>query len=111
MNGLLALDRCDVHATVVLVNNDGGGTSHMLPTEDHDTLEEQFRTPHGLDFAPTGELYDLAFRRVPDRAAFVDAFEESVDSDGTQVIEIQFDAEESHDIRDELQRTVQAALK
>lgn len=32
-NGLLALDRCDVDATVVLINNDGGGIFHELPIE------------------------------------------------------------------------------
>jgi len=110
MNGLLALGRCGVDATIVLIDNDGGGIFHMLPIEDHDTFEEQFKTPHGLDFEPTGELYDLTFERVPDRAAFADAFEASVGSDGTQVLAVTFDAETSHDRRERLQRRVVDAI-
>ncbi|WP_276272019.1 2-succinyl-5-enolpyruvyl-6-hydroxy-3-cyclohexene-1-carboxylic-acid synthase [Haloarcula litorea] len=100
MNGLLALERCGVDATVVLVNNDGGGIFHRLPIEDHPTFEEQFRTPHGLDFAPTGDIYDLAFRRATDREAFTEAFTASVSGEGTQVVEVPFDAGASHDRRD-----------
>ena len=110
MNGLLALARCDVDATIVLVDNDGGGIFHMLPIEDHDTFESQFRTPHGLDFEPTGDLYGLDFQRVPDRAAFLDAFEHSVGHEGTQVLSVEFDAEDSHARRDALQRQLAESL-
>ncbi|WP_135303292.1 2-succinyl-5-enolpyruvyl-6-hydroxy-3-cyclohexene-1-carboxylic-acid synthase [Haloarcula amylovorans] len=110
MNGLLALGRCDVDATIVLVNNDGGGIFGILPIAEHDTFESQFRTPHGLDFGPTGDLYGLEFCRVENRAAFGDAFEKSVDSEGTQVIEIQFDARASHDRREELTERSRRAI-
>ncbi|WP_277541264.1 2-succinyl-5-enolpyruvyl-6-hydroxy-3-cyclohexene-1-carboxylic-acid synthase [Haloarcula laminariae] len=110
MNGLLALARCDVDATIVLVDNDGGGIFHMLPIEGHDTFEDQFRTPHGLDFEPTGDLYGLDFERVADRSAFVDAFESSVGSDGTQVLSLGFDAEASHERRERLQRRLAESL-
>jgi len=67
MNGLLAVARCDVDATVVLVNNDGGGIFHKLPIRSFDPpFTDQFKTPHGLDFEPTGDLYDVAFERVAD---------------------------------------------
>ena len=102
MNGLLALNRCDVDATIVLVDNDGGGIFHILPIEDHDTFGAQFKTPHGLDFGPTGALYDLEFVRVADRGAFVDAFASSVGSGGTQVLSVEFDAELSHARRETL---------
>ncbi|MDS0258741.1 2-succinyl-5-enolpyruvyl-6-hydroxy-3-cyclohexene-1-carboxylic-acid synthase [Haloarcula sp. S1CR25-12] len=110
MNGLLALGRCGVDATIVLVDNDGGGIFHMLPIEDHDTFESQFKTPHGLDFEPTGELYGLDFERVEGREGFVDAFEGSVGSEGTQVLSVAFDAEASHGRRDTLQRRLAEAL-
>jgi 2-succinyl-5-enolpyruvyl-6-hydroxy-3-cyclohexene-1-carboxylate synthase len=109
MNGLLALDRCGVDATVVLVNNDGGGIFHMLPIEEFDPpFTGQFRTPHGLDFEPTGELYDLEFRRVEDadREAFRDAYADSVERAGTQVIEVATDAEASHRTRERLRERV-----
>ncbi len=109
-NGLLALGRCGVDATVVLVNNDGGGIFHMLPIEEHDPpFTDQFRTPHGLDFSATGDLYDLAFERV-DAGGFRDAFRESVESDGTQVLEVRTDAERSHRRRERLQAELVADL-
>jgi len=105
-----ALARCGVDATIVLVDNDGGGIFHMLPIADHETFEPQFKTPHGLDFEPTGELYGLDFERVADRDAFVDAFERSVGSDGTQVLSVAFDAEASHTRRERLRQRVADGL-
>ncbi|MFC7137302.1 2-succinyl-5-enolpyruvyl-6-hydroxy-3-cyclohexene-1-carboxylic-acid synthase [Halobaculum litoreum] len=105
MNGLLALGRCDVDATVVVVNNDGGGIFHMLPIERFDPpFTGQFKTPHGLDFEPTGALYDLSFARVDgdDRETFRDRYRESVSSEGTEVIEVTSDAEASHRVREAL---------
>ncbi len=102
MNGLLALGRCGVDATIVLVNNDGGGIFHALPIESFDPpFTEQFRTPHGLEFEPTGNLYDLDFETVAP-AAFADRYREAVASSGTNVLEVRFDAGDSHDHRDEL---------
>jgi 2-succinyl-5-enolpyruvyl-6-hydroxy-3-cyclohexene-1-carboxylate synthase len=107
MNGLLALGRCDVDATIVLVNNDGGGIFHILPIEDFDPpFTEQFRTPHGLDFEPTKDLYDLSFERADGREAFADAFEASVGSVGTTIIEVGTDSETSHRFRERLHERV-----
>jgi 2-succinyl-5-enolpyruvyl-6-hydroxy-3-cyclohexene-1-carboxylate synthase len=103
MNGLLALSRCGVDATIALVDNDGGGIFHKLPIEEFDPpFTEQFRTPHGLDFAPTGDLYGLEFRRTPDRESFAEAFQESLDREGTQVLSVELDGEASHRVRERL---------
>ncbi|MFB6118403.1 2-succinyl-5-enolpyruvyl-6-hydroxy-3-cyclohexene-1-carboxylic-acid synthase [Halosegnis sp.] len=109
-NGLLAVDRFDLNATIVLVNNDGGGIFHLLPIEAHDTFEGYFRTPHGLDFAPSADLHGLEFARVGSREGFREAFTASVESEGTQVIEVTFDAAESHAIRERLQERVSEEL-
>ncbi|MFB6235759.1 MAG: 2-succinyl-5-enolpyruvyl-6-hydroxy-3-cyclohexene-1-carboxylic-acid synthase [Halopenitus sp.] len=115
MNGLLALDRCDVDATIVLINNDGGGIFHKLPVEEFEpTFTEQFKTPHGLDFEPTGELYDTEFTRVDARdqaepAAtqhLRDRYCEARDSEGSHVIEVLTDAEASHRTREALRDEV-----
>ncbi len=106
LTGLLAVDRCDVDATVVLINNDGGGIFHMLPIEDFEPpFTGQFKTPHGLDFEPTGDLFGLEFARV-DLDGFRDAYAESVASEGTQVIEVATDAESSHRVRERLRERV-----
>ncbi|SFS07409.1 2-succinyl-5-enolpyruvyl-6-hydroxy-3-cyclohexene-1-carboxylate synthase [Halomicrobium zhouii] len=107
MNGLLAVARCAVDATVVLVNNDGGGIFHKLPIESFDPpFTDQFKTPHGLDFESTGDLYDVGFERVADGDALVDAVSSSVGSAGTQVIEVTTDAAESHRHRERLHERV-----
>ncbi|MFQ3318778.1 MAG: 2-succinyl-5-enolpyruvyl-6-hydroxy-3-cyclohexene-1-carboxylate synthase [Natronomonas sp.] len=106
MNGLLAVSRCGVDATIVCINNDGGGIFHVLPIEEHETFEEWFRTPHGLEFEHSADLYDLEFARVTDRETFRDRYAESVASDGTQVIEMVTDSERSHDDRRALQERV-----
>ncbi|WP_137286946.1 2-succinyl-5-enolpyruvyl-6-hydroxy-3-cyclohexene-1-carboxylic-acid synthase [Halorussus salinisoli] len=112
MNGLLAVQRCDVDATVVEINNDGGGIFHMLPIEEFDPpFTEQFRTPHGLDYEFTGDLYGLDFVRVADLPAFRSAFRESVESEGTQVIEVTTDGEESHRFRESLDERVASGFR
>jgi 2-succinyl-5-enolpyruvyl-6-hydroxy-3-cyclohexene-1-carboxylate synthase len=110
-NGLLALDRFDLEATIVLVNNDGGGIFHMLPIEEFEPpFTSHFKTPHGLDFEATESIYGLEFERVSGLKSFASAFEASVRADGTQVIEVQTDAETSHRIREAIASRVAACL-
>ncbi|ELZ98956.1 2-succinyl-6-hydroxy-2,4-cyclohexadiene-1-carboxylate synthase [Haloferax mucosum ATCC BAA-1512] len=110
MNGLLALGRLGVDATIVLVNNDGGGIFHMLPIEEYEPpFTDQFKTPHGLEFEATADLYDLSFDSVG-TDEFRDAYADAVASDGTDVIEVRTDAEDSHRVRDDLRERVVEAL-
>jgi 2-succinyl-5-enolpyruvyl-6-hydroxy-3-cyclohexene-1-carboxylate synthase len=108
--GLLSITRCGIDATIVLVNNDGGGIFHLLPIEEFDPpFTEQFETPHGLDFAPTGDLFGFEYTRVePD--SFPEAFARSVGRDGTQVIEVPFDSEASHRRREAIHDRVRSAV-
>ena len=106
MNGLLAVARAGVDATIVCLNNDGGGIFHLLPIEEHDSFETWFRTPHGLDFERSAELYDLAFARTDDREEFRELYTEAVGRDGTRVIEVTIDSERNHDSRRRLERAV-----
>ena len=109
MNGLLAAGRAGVDATIVLINNDGGGIFHLLPIAEFDPpFTEQFVTPHGLDFEPTGELYDLQFTRVEGvgRDTFRERYREASRSEGTHVIEVTSDADESHRVRTALERAL-----
>ena len=110
MNGLLALSRCGVDATIVLVDNDGGGIFHKLPVESFDPpCTEQFRTPHGLDFGPAGDIHEFAverFDRERGPVVFGDAFEASVHAPGTQVLSVELDGERSHRTREQLHERV-----
>ncbi|MFP8956259.1 2-succinyl-5-enolpyruvyl-6-hydroxy-3-cyclohexene-1-carboxylic-acid synthase [Natrialbaceae archaeon A-CW3] len=108
-NGLLALERCGVDATIVLLDNDGGGIFHLLPIESFDPpFTGQFKTPHGLEFDPLGELYGFEMVHV-EPTAFADAYIASLESPGTQVISVSFDAETSHRRREELEKQVREA--
>ena len=50
MNGLLAAKRLDLEATLVVMDNGGGGIFDFLPIAEHrDGYEELFATPTGLD--------------------------------------------------------------
>ena len=60
LNALVAAARLGVSATIVLVDNDGGGIFSFLPQADADEpgvglpthFEELFGTPHGTEFGP-----------------------------------------------------------
>ena len=65
MNGLLAARRYDIPATIVVVNNGGGGIFHFLPIAGHQTnFEDLYGTPHGLEFGSAAELYGLRYAKV-----------------------------------------------
>jgi 2-succinyl-5-enolpyruvyl-6-hydroxy-3-cyclohexene-1-carboxylate synthase len=112
-NGLLAIRRTDVEATVVVIDNDGGGIFHMLPIEAFDPpFTEQFRTPHGLEFEHAADLYDLSFARVDGPGeSFRERYREATTTDGSHVIVVETDAETSHRVREELEAATNEAVR
>ncbi|VTT88107.1 2-succinyl-5-enolpyruvyl-6-hydroxy-3-cyclohexene-1-carboxylic-acid synthase [Halorubrum sp. DM2] len=129
-NGLLAIDRCDVDATVVAINNDGGGIFHELPIEAFEPpFTESFKTPHGLAFEPLSELHGLEYARIDARPeALADRGEDSAEraaavaddlatavsraheAAGSHLIEVKTDAESSHRTRERLAAAVERAV-
>ncbi|WP_280585334.1 2-succinyl-5-enolpyruvyl-6-hydroxy-3-cyclohexene-1-carboxylic-acid synthase [Halorubrum sp. Boch-26] len=121
-NGLLAIDRCDVDATVVLINNDGGGIFHALPIESFEPeFTESFKTPHGIEFEPVADLHGLEYARVDARpeavadpaetaAELESACERAREADGSHLIEVRTDAESSHRTRERLAAAVEDAV-
>ena len=99
MNGLLAVHRCGVPITIVLINNDGGGIFNRLPIKDYEPeFTEYFITPHGLDFSHTAKLYGLDYIQIDARegqrearTAFREAFSEVVGSAKSTIIEVRTD--------------------
>src|SRR5205807_2565724 len=78
MNGLWAIGRHGVRATVVVCDNNGGGVFNFLPQVEHqDVFEEIFATPLGLDFAQIARLYGLVYSPVPERSGLEPAIEEA----------------------------------
>lgn len=62
MNGLWALRRHGLRATVVVLDNNGGGIFEFLPQAAHrDVFEEVFATPLGLRLEDVARLYGLSY--------------------------------------------------
>jgi 2-succinyl-5-enolpyruvyl-6-hydroxy-3-cyclohexene-1-carboxylate synthase len=114
-NGLLALPRNDLDATIIVVNNDGGGIFHLLPIEDHESFTEFFRTPLGVDLSHLAVMYGYEFGRVHAASdgldAFADLFDGAVSASGGHVIEVVIDGEASHRTREALQERVCEAVE
>ncbi len=92
LNGLLAAKRYPIDATIVLLNNDGGGIFSFLPqAANPDHFEQLFGTPTGLDFKPIVEAYGCGFERVENWADFRRAMEASLSTPGAQVVELRTD--------------------
>lgn len=89
LNGLLAAKQHQLHATIVLLQNDGGGIFSFLPqAQDQEHFEELFGTPHGLDFRPAAEMYGLSYQRPVCWEEFRTAIRQSLDSPGVTLIEV-----------------------
>ena len=89
MTGLLMAKHPEINATIVVVNNDGGGIFSFLPQAKYgDHFEEVYGTPHGLTFESVAELYGLDYTRVGDWGEFGEAAGRGVGTRGTSIIEV-----------------------
>lgn len=112
MNGLLAIGRCDVPVTIVLLNNAGGGIFHRLPISRFEpAFSDYFITAHGLDFSHAAQLYGLEYRRADDRPAFRRAFSEAVTGRGSTLIEVRTDALTDLRRREGIMARIRAAVE
>ncbi len=111
MNGLLAIRRCGVPITLVLLNNDGGGIFQRLPVREIEpAFRDYFLTPHGLDFAQAAAMYSLQYIRADDRDSFRQAFAEAVNSGDSALIEVRTDALHDLQRRAEIMRAISTSL-
>ena len=79
MNGLWALQRHGIHATIVVCDNNGGGVFNFLPQAEHqDLFEEIFATPLGLDLSQMARLYGLVYSPVSDRGGLEPAIADAM---------------------------------
>jgi 2-succinyl-5-enolpyruvyl-6-hydroxy-3-cyclohexene-1-carboxylate synthase len=109
MNGLLTAGRFGLSATVVVLNNDGGGIFSFLPQAQQlegEQFEALFGTPIGLDVAGVAELYECAFERPRNWGAFQRAVSKSIAQPGVSIIEVVTDRQ--HNV--ELHRSISAAV-
>jgi 2-succinyl-5-enolpyruvyl-6-hydroxy-3-cyclohexene-1-carboxylate synthase len=89
LNGLLAAKLHGLKATVVLLNNDGGGIFSFMPqarVPDH--FEALFGTPTGLDFHFAAEMYGAGFARAEGWQAFRSLVRQGLTSGRLEVVEL-----------------------
>ncbi len=111
MNGLLAAKLHGLNATVILVNNDGGGIFSFLPQAAHpEHFEELFGTPHGLDFRPAAELYGASYHLTDGWDDFRRSVAGALKDPGLKIIEVRTDRARNVTLHREVWRAVSAAL-
>jgi 2-succinyl-5-enolpyruvyl-6-hydroxy-3-cyclohexene-1-carboxylate synthase len=93
MNGLLAAGDCN--ATLIIINNNGGGIFRYLPQAGLETLDRYWTTPTRLDFQHAAALYRLHFQRVTRAEEFERALDENLARPGVKLIEAVLDPQRS----------------
>jgi 2-succinyl-5-enolpyruvyl-6-hydroxy-3-cyclohexene-1-carboxylate synthase len=96
MNGLWALRRHGVRATLIVCDNNGGGVFNFLPQAQHtDVFEEIFATPLGLDFAQVARLYGLVYSPVTDRSGLEPAIADALSAQTSTMVVVKYKREDS----------------
>ena len=119
LNALVAARLHGLSATIVLVNNDGGGIFSFLPQAQPaaalpgsglpEHYEELFGTPHGIDLAPIVRALGGEHRLVTDRDLDA-AIRDSVVRPGVRVLELRTDRARNLELHRDLAATVRRAL-
>jgi len=112
LNGLLAAKLHQLRATIVLINNDGGGIFSFLPQAEHpEHFEMLFGTPIGLNFRAPVEMYGGRFRRVGSWEEFRAALRNSLESPGLDVVEVPTDRARNVVLHRATWRAISATLR
>jgi len=117
LNALAAAKLHGLAATIVLVNNDGGGIFSFLPQARADApgaglpehYEELFGTPHGIDFGPIVKALGGTHRPVGARGLRT-ALAESLVATGVSVLELRTERARNVELHREAAAAVAAAL-
>jgi len=117
LNALVAARLHGLSATIVLIDNDGGGIFSFLPQAATDApevglpdhYEELFGTPHGIDAGPIVTALGGEFR-VVGAATMRDALAESIGRPGVRVLGFRTDRARNVELHREAAATVVAAL-
>jgi 2-succinyl-5-enolpyruvyl-6-hydroxy-3-cyclohexene-1-carboxylate synthase len=112
LNGLLAAKRHGLRATIIVINNDGGGIFSFLPQGGcGDQVAEYFFTPHGLDFRGAAEMYGCVFTRVASWEQFRSAVSASLSQRQTTVIEVPSDRQRNLELHQRIWARAADALR
>jgi 2-succinyl-5-enolpyruvyl-6-hydroxy-3-cyclohexene-1-carboxylate synthase len=117
LGALAAAKLHDLSATIVLLNNDGGGIFSFLPQAAAEApsaglpahFEELFGTPHGVDFGPIVEALGARHRTVG-AGELRAALAESLATPGVDVLELRTERPRNVELHREAAEAVAAAL-
>ncbi len=104
ITGLLVGTKHDLHLTIVLLNNNGGGIFQHLPQAKVKNFEYLFLTPHDVQFSALAKLYGIAHYAVENYTAFDSVFSSALSTKGIKVIEICIDMPASKELYDHYQQ-------
>ena len=112
MNGLLAAGAHGLNATIIVLNNNGGGIFSFLPQADYqDVFETYFGTPHGLTFGAAAEMYGLDYSLADDWDTFDRSVLESLSGNGVALIEAPGDRERNVALHRQVWEAVSEEIK
>ncbi len=111
LNGLLAAKLHGLCATVVLLNNDGGGIFSFMPQAGlPEHFEALFGTPTGLEFKFAAQLYSAGYVRADDWTTFRTSLRGGLASKGLEVIEMRTQRDRNVALHREVWAAVEEAL-
>lgn len=98
LNGMLAARLFALDATIVVINNNGGGIFSFLPQAeqlDLPTFEALFGTPTGLDVSAAARLFAASHARPANWPAFRRDLCRAMDEPGLSIVEVVTDREQN----------------
>ncbi|MCB8976180.1 MAG: 2-succinyl-5-enolpyruvyl-6-hydroxy-3-cyclohexene-1-carboxylic-acid synthase [Ardenticatenaceae bacterium] len=99
LNSLL-LARQTPNATLIVINNNGGGIFRRLPISQHEPpFTDRFLTPHGRTFEHAAAMFELDYRRAENREQFVQAVATAVAHPAPRLIELLTDGTTDEETR------------
>ncbi|HEY8217015.1 MAG TPA: 2-succinyl-5-enolpyruvyl-6-hydroxy-3-cyclohexene-1-carboxylic-acid synthase [Acidimicrobiia bacterium] len=96
VNGLVGASSRGIDATLVVLDNDGGGIFSFLPQARSDAVspsdfELLFGTPHGIDIEQVARAYGVPCARVRCGDAVARAVESALDAGGVRIVLVESD--------------------
>ena len=111
-NGLLAASAHRLDATVVLLNNDGGGIFSFLPPAAYPVyFEDLFGTPTALEFRAAAQMYGAAFAGVATWPAFRDGIRAAEGRPGVSIVELRTTRDRNVTLHEDVWAGVRTAVR
>jgi len=108
LGALATAARLGIPATLVAVNNDGGGIFHLLPQAGHPHFERYWGTPHGLDLAAVATALGVKSEVVIDEERLAELV--SATAHRPRFVEVRTDRTENADLHRRIRRVVADAV-